>query len=208
MKSKPPAESEGVLSPQNLDAEADVVGAILFEGAKGVEASKRVVEAVRETGLTRSEFYWDVTHGLVYEAALSLVDRGEPSDRLAVVHELERTGQLEKVGGKVAVHELAAVVSTSANVCHHARLIREKARRRRERQFAMSLERASLNGGLEADPDLRDELRGLLADDIIRTGLRTRGVMLERVRPMRWLWARRIPMGLQELRGLRRLRLD
>jgi hypothetical protein len=30
-------------------------------------------------------------------------------------------------------------------------------------------------------------------------GLRTRGVILERVRPIRWLWARRIPMGLPSL---------
>jgi AAA domain len=30
-------------------------------------------------------------------------------------------------------------------------------------------------------------------------GLRTRGVILERVRPIRWLWARRIPFGLPSL---------
>jgi hypothetical protein len=31
------------------------------------------------------------------------------------------------------------------------------------------------------------------------TGLRTRGVIVERVRPVRWLWARRIPFGLPSL---------
>ena len=30
-------------------------------------------------------------------------------------------------------------------------------------------------------------------------GLRTRGVILERVRPIRWLWHRRIPLGLPSL---------
>jgi Bifunctional DNA primase/polymerase, N-terminal/AAA domain/Primase C terminal 1 (PriCT-1) len=32
-----------------------------------------------------------------------------------------------------------------------------------------------------------------------RPMLRTRGVILERVRPIRWLWARRVPMGLPSL---------
>jgi hypothetical protein len=33
-------------------------------------------------------------------------------------------------------------------------------------------------------------------DDV---GLRTRGVIMERVRPIRWLWHRRIPLGLPSL---------
>ena len=37
------------------------------------------------------------------------------------------------------------------------------------------------------------------SDEESRRGLRTRGVLLERVRPVRWLWARRIPMGLPSI---------
>jgi len=167
VKSKPPAEPEGVLSPRNLDAEEDMLGAILLEGAKGVDASRRVVEAVQGTGLTRIDFYYDITHGRVYEAAVALVDRGEPTDALAVVDELERRGHLKAVGGKVRIHELAATTPASANVLHHARLIREAARRRQQFTAALSLREAALNGGLAANPVLRDELRELTSGDSV-----------------------------------------
>jgi hypothetical protein len=156
---------QGVLPPQNLDAEEHLLGAILLEGVNGPEASRRVVDAVRETGLTRAEFYYELTHGLVYAAAIALVDRGEPTDALSVADELERSGCLESVGGKVRLHELAFVATTSANVAHHARLIRDKARRRRELTLGLALERASVNGGVDATPRLRDELAAFLSDD-------------------------------------------
>jgi hypothetical protein len=35
--------------------------------------------------------------------------------------------------------------------------------------------------------------------DLDHVGLRTRGVLMERVRPIRWLWTRRIPLGLPSL---------
>jgi replicative DNA helicase len=154
-------------APRNLDAEAAVLGAILFEGINGAEASRRIVQAVRGTGLTKAEFYYDVKHGLIYEAALALVERGEPTDVLAVVDELQRTEHLDAVGGRVAIAELAAIAVASANAVHHARLVRETARRRRGLTLAKSLEQASLNGGIETTPALRDELAAYLGDDAL-----------------------------------------
>jgi hypothetical protein len=164
-KNGKPEPPEGAVPPQNLDAETNVLGAILLAGASGVGPSKRIIDALRETGLTRRDFYYDKTHGFVYEAALSLVHRGEPTDFLAIEAELERAGHLEVVGGRMAIREHLSLARGSPNATHHARLIREKAHRRRELHFAGALERAALNGGLEENPEVLDELRGLMADD-------------------------------------------
>jgi hypothetical protein len=44
----------------------------------------------------------------------------------------------------------------------------------------------------------RSERNGA-APDAAAAGLRTRGVLLDRVRPLRWLWAKRVPMGLPSI---------
>jgi AAA domain len=54
--------------------------------------------------------------------------------------------------------------------------------------------------GVRLPPPLtEEELRILDASPGEANGLRTRGVIIERVRPVRWLWARRIPLGLPSL---------
>src|SRR5207249_4404487 len=51
----------------------------------------------------------------------------EPVDAITLVDELEERGDLEEVGGKVRIHELAALVPASANAGHYARIVREMA---------------------------------------------------------------------------------
>jgi hypothetical protein len=160
---KAPEGAEGITPPQNLDAEVAVLGAIMLAGASGPDVSRRVVDAVRATGLSRRDFYWDVTHGRVYEAALAVADRGEPTDSLAVEAELERAGHIDDVGGRMAIHELALMATTSANAAHHAQLVREKASRREQLRLGLELMHASQNGGVEGEPDLAERFSGFVS---------------------------------------------
>ena len=86
--------------PQNLDAEESVLGAMML--------SPGAIGAVSEV-LTASDFY-RASHGSIYKAALDLYAKGEPVDAITVVDELERRGELEEVGGRVRINELAALV--------------------------------------------------------------------------------------------------
>src|SRR5437763_6737524 len=109
----PPAR----VPPQDLDAEESVLGAMM----RSPGASGAVSEA-----LSATDFYRE-SHAKIYRAALSLYGRGEPVDAITLGDELERLGQLEDVGVRVRIHELAALVPAAANAGHYARIVREMA---------------------------------------------------------------------------------
>jgi replicative DNA helicase len=67
----------------------------------------------------------------IYRAMLTLSDRGDVIDPLTLTEELSRTGELEASGGRDYVSFLVDAVPTSANVEYHARIVKEKALRRR-----------------------------------------------------------------------------
>ncbi|HET7760288.1 MAG TPA: replicative DNA helicase [Gaiellaceae bacterium] len=103
--------------PQNLEAEESVLGAMML--------SPGAIGAVSEV-LDASDFYRE-SHAIVYRAALALYAKGEPVDAITLVDELEERGELEEAGGRVRIHELAALVPASANAGHYARIVREMA---------------------------------------------------------------------------------
>ncbi len=103
--------------PQNLEAEESVLGAMML--------SPGAIGAVSEV-LDADDFYRE-SHAKIYRAALGLYARGEPVDAITLVDELEERGELEDSGGRVRIHELAALVPASANAGHYARIVREMA---------------------------------------------------------------------------------
>jgi replicative DNA helicase len=103
--------------PQNLEAEESVLGAMML--------SPGAIGAVSEV-LDGGDFYRE-SHAKIYRAALALYARGEPVDAITLVDELEERSELEDAGGRVRIHELAALVPASANAGHYARIVREMA---------------------------------------------------------------------------------
>src|SRR6058998_4219702 len=103
--------------PQNLEAEESVLGAMLL--------SPGSIGAVSEA-LDASDFYRE-SHAKIYRAALVLYGKGDPVDAITLVDELEERGDLDDVGGKVRIHELAALVPAASNAAHYARIVREMA---------------------------------------------------------------------------------
>ncbi|MGH3104835.1 MAG: replicative DNA helicase [Gaiellaceae bacterium] len=103
--------------PQNLDAEESVLGAMML--------SPGAIGAVSEI-LDAGDFYRE-SHTKTYRAALSLYAKGEPVDAITLVDELEQRSELEAAGGRVRIHELAALVPATANAAHYARIVREMA---------------------------------------------------------------------------------
>src|SRR5438477_739403 len=81
--------------------------------------------AVSET-LDASQCYRG-SHSKIYLPALALYAKGEPVDAITLVDELEERGQLEDVGDRVRIHELAALVPATANAAHYARIVHEMA---------------------------------------------------------------------------------
>jgi replicative DNA helicase len=151
-----------VLVPQNLAAEQSVLGALLYAGGLGADQARDVLGRVRAEGLEATDFYWVERHGGLFGLLADVVDRGDPPDAVVVVEELNRRGQLERVGGDQAIRELIALASTSRNAEHHARIVIECARRREELKTGVMLTKAARNGGLDMNSGLREQIELIL----------------------------------------------
>ncbi|WP_018684295.1 replicative DNA helicase [Actinokineospora enzanensis] len=107
--------------PQDLDAEQSVLGGMMLSK----DAIADVIEALSPT-----DFYMP-KHQVIYDCILDLYGRGEPADPITVAAELDRRGDLRRVGGTPYVHNLLSAVPTAANAGYYAEIVAEKAILRR-----------------------------------------------------------------------------
>src|SRR2546429_9848214 len=87
--------------------------------------SPGAIGAVSEV-LSAGDFYRE-SHAKIYRAALALYGKGEPVDAITLVDELDARSELEGVGGKIRIAELANQVPAASNAAHYARIVREMA---------------------------------------------------------------------------------
>ena len=79
----------------------------------------------------RPDDFYRPAHQTVYECILDLYGRGEPADAVTVSAELQRRGDLIRLGGAPYLHTLIATVPTAANAAYYAEIVAEKAILRR-----------------------------------------------------------------------------
>lgn len=106
----------GRIPPQALEVERAIIGAMMLE-------SDAIAPAIELVG---PKAFYDPKHRKVFEAMISLFERGHPVDVLTVSDELKRQGALDSVGGSYFLSKLTSEISTAANIEHHARIIVEK----------------------------------------------------------------------------------
>jgi len=109
------------LLPQNVEAEAGVLGSLLIDP----EAVVQVAEFLRP-----DDFYRDA-HRTIFQAVLELYESGEPADLITLTDELQRRGKLEDIGGVSYVSSLANQVPTIANVDYYGHIVERTAILRR-----------------------------------------------------------------------------
>ena len=127
--------------PQDLAAEQSVLGGMLLSK----DAIADVVEVVRGPDFYRP------AHELVYEAILDLYGRGEPADAVTVSAELQKRGELGRVGGAPYLHTLLQSVPTAANAGYYARIVRETAILRRLIEAGTKIVQLGYSGDGDAD---------------------------------------------------------
>jgi replicative DNA helicase len=110
-------QANAPLPPQNLEAEESVLGAMMLSST-AIEAVNDVIDA--------GDFYRE-SHAKVFRAALELYQHGQPVDAITIADKLDELSQLEDVGGKDRIHELAALVPATSNARHYAKIVREMA---------------------------------------------------------------------------------
>ncbi|GGM66974.1 replicative DNA helicase [Longimycelium tulufanense] len=131
------------LPPQDLAAEQSVLGGMLLSK----DAIADVVEILRP-----GDFYRPA-HQVIYDCVLDLYGRGEPADAVTVAAELERRGELLRVGGGPYMHTLIATVPTAANAGYYAEIVAEKAVLRRLVEAGTRIVQLGYHGQDGADID-------------------------------------------------------
>jgi replicative DNA helicase len=111
----------GRMPPQDPDAEQSVLGSMLI--------SKDAIADVNEQ--VKGPDFYRPAHETIYDAIIDLYGRGEPADPVTVAAELQRRGELQRVGGAPYLHTLSANVPIAANAGYYASIVREKAILRR-----------------------------------------------------------------------------
>lgn len=107
--------------PQNTEAEASLLGALLIDA----DAIVKVADS-----LDADDFY-DPRHGRIYEAVLQLYEKHSAIDVLTLSDQLKANGALESVGGTSYLTELTNFVPTAAHAEQYADIIAQKSMRRR-----------------------------------------------------------------------------
>lgn len=105
------------LVPQNIEAEQNVLSAILIE-------NKSITTVA---GILKPEDFYRISHQLIYRAMLDLYAKHTPIDMVTVTDALKTENKLEDVGGVSYITLLANVAPTAANIKYHARIVAQKA---------------------------------------------------------------------------------
>lgn len=109
------------ITPQNLEAEQSLLGALLLDK----DAIIRVGDIV-----AKDDFYSD-KHRVIFEAMLDLFRKHEPIDLLSLSNRLQEKNELERIDGRAYLIQLSNTVPTASHVVHYAQIVQKKATLRR-----------------------------------------------------------------------------
>ncbi len=148
--------------PHNLKAERSVLGAILIDND-----SMNVAAAMID-----SKAFFRDAHRRIFEKMLDLSERSQPIDLVMLKEELERSGDLEEVGGPAYIASLVDGVPRSTNVEYYAQIVKEKATLRNLIFSANKILGSAYEADQEADLILDEAESSIfsVAEDRIKAG--------------------------------------
>lgn len=104
------------LPPQSLEAEQSVLGAILIDRDAVVEVAE----------FLRPQDFYRQANGRIFAAILDLFEKREPIDIVTVAETLERSDELEGIGGRSYLATLASQTPTAVHAVQYARIVERK----------------------------------------------------------------------------------
>jgi replicative DNA helicase len=105
------------LPPQSIEAEQSVLGALLIDRDAVIEVAE----------FLRPEDFYRQAHARVYRVMLDLWERREPIDIVTVAEGLERSGDLDGIGGRAYLSSLSEQTPTAVFAAQYARIVERKA---------------------------------------------------------------------------------
>ena len=108
------------IPPQSIEAEVSLLGSCMLDNF----AIAKILDIV-----TPEDFYHP-QHRAIFDAFLSLFEKGEPIDIVTVSAYLKKEKRLKVAGGTEYLADLINKVPTAAHVEHYAQIVKEKSVRR------------------------------------------------------------------------------
>lgn len=108
------------IPPQSLEAEISVLGSCMLDNF----AVTKIIDIVAP------EDFYHPQHRIIFDAFITLFDKGEPIDIVTVSAFLKKEKKLKHAGGTDYLAELINKVPTAAHVEHYANIVKEKSVRR------------------------------------------------------------------------------
>lgn len=109
------------IPPQNTEAEASLLGALLIDA----DAIVKIADIIA------TDDFYDERNKRIFEAIHQLYEKHSPIDVLTLSDQLKGTGFLDMVGGPSYLTELTNFVPTAAHAEQYAQIVAQKAMRRR-----------------------------------------------------------------------------
>src|SRR3989344_5878452 len=94
----------GKITPQDLDAEKSIIGAILLDSD--------VIATIAQT--LKPDYFYKEAHSDIVKAMFQLFEKREPIDLINLTAQLRKNNKLEQVGGAVYISEIVSGVPTAA----------------------------------------------------------------------------------------------
>lgn len=101
------------IPPFNNDAEVATIGSLLLDN----ESIGTVLRYLR------SNDFYKTAHQKIFQAIVTMFQRGERADLITLTGELRAEGNLEACGGAAYVSNLTSVVPTAANIEYYAKIV-------------------------------------------------------------------------------------
>ena len=114
--------TQAVDSLMDKEAEQAVLGSMMTE--------KSIIPRMETLLGPTSDAFFTNNHKLIYTAILAVYNRVNDADPILVANELNRTDQLNRVGGSDYLYELQAPIVETESTEFYAEILREKATRR------------------------------------------------------------------------------
>lgn len=139
------------LQPQAPQIEQAVLGALLIE--------KDAYSLISE--ILKPESFYDHRHELIYSAIISLAMNDRPVDILTVTEQLAKDGKLDDAGGAYYISELSGMVTSSAHIEYHARIVAQKSLARQLITYTSKIQTMAFDATADVDK-LMQEAEGEL----------------------------------------------
>lgn len=132
-------EQAGKITPQDIDAERSLLGAVLRDENIFPEVLERVQP---------NDFY-DKKHAIIFRAIKTLYEHNQSIDLLTAKSELSKEKMLKEVGGAAYLAELTNSVPTTAHATSYADLVEQASIRRRLIKAGTNIVEGAYDGGKE-----------------------------------------------------------